>query len=375
MEENMGKKLARPFLVLLVCLPWINGVPGQAAPLPSGPGITVTPQEDPEVLRLLEQLGKLGTELSGTNEPAKIASLNLQEADLLYQIAARTKPAEQPTWVKQLADCLHVAALNSPAKDKTAYDRLRRLEERVVQVVPGSDVAAYIVFRRMQLDHQAEIEAAGVDFTKCQVAWCQHLAQFIQSYPKTDDAGAAMMELGMVCDSLNRDVEARAWYQQLVDQFPKHTLALKARGSIARIDLQGKTFPLALPSLLDLSEPFDIDQLRGRLAVVYFWVSTEARCNTDFVTLKQVLEHYRKQGLAVVCVSVDKSPDDALRALSAAPPLGVQLFMRDGQDDKAILRYGLTSLPCLFLIGKDGKMIHRGTDVGQLETLLPEYLK
>jgi peroxiredoxin len=372
----MGKKWTRPLLALLVCLPCFPGLPGQAAPLPSGPGITVTPQEDPQVLKLLEQLGNLGNELSKTSDPAQIAALNLQEADLLYQIAARTKPAEQPTWVKQLADCLHAAALNNPHKDKIAYDRLHRLEERVLHVVPGSDVAAYIVFRRMQLDHQVELEAQGADFNKVQSSWCQRLAQFVQSYPKCEESATALMELGMVCDSLGREAEARAWYQQLADQFPKHALTMKARGSVTRIDLQTKPFPLSLPSLLDPSESFDIQQFHGRLVVVYFWVSTESRCNSDFITLKQVLERYRKQGLAVVCVSLDKTPDDALRALSTAPPLGVQLIMEGGMGDKVMTQYGVTSVPSLFLLGKDGKVIHKGNvDIGQLEALIAEHLQ
>jgi thiol-disulfide isomerase/thioredoxin len=375
MEEKMGKQFPRVLLVLVFSVPWINGVPGQAAPLPSGPGVKVTPQEDPEIPRLLEELGKLGNQLTQTNDPARIAALNLQEADVLYQIAARSKPGEQPPWVKQLADCLHVAALNAPKHDRTAYERLRRLEERVLHVVPGSDVAAYVVFRRMQLEHQAEVEAPGVDYEKTEAAWTQHLIQFIHTYPKAEESASALLELAMSAEGMHHDADARRWYGQLADQFPRSEHARKARGIAARIDLQEKTFPLSLPSLLDPAETFEIEQMRGRVVVVYFWASTEPRCNTDFVTLKQVLEHYRRAGLAMVCVNVDKTPDDALRVLSGAPALGAEVYLKGGLDGVPASRYGLTSLPAVFVVGKDGKMIHRGTDVGELETILPGQLK
>jgi thiol-disulfide isomerase/thioredoxin len=377
MEENMGKQFARVFLVLVVSLPWINGVPGQAAPLPPGPAAKVTPppQDDPEMLRLLEELGNLGNQVSQTNEPARIAALNLQEADVLYRIASRTKAVEQPAWVKQLADCLQVAAMNSPRADRTAYDRLSHLEQRVLQVAPGTDVAAYVVFRRLQLDHQVEMEAPGADYEKTETAWAQRLTQFIGAYPKTEEAASALLELAMSAEGMHHDAEARRWYEQLAEEFPNHEQAKKARGVVARIDLQDKAFPLSLPSLLDPNETFEIEQMRGRVVVVYFWASTSPHCNTEFVTLKQILERYRRQGLGMVCVNLDKTPEEALRVLSGAPPLGAQLYLHDGPEGLSASRYGLTSLPTVFVVGKDGKMIHRGTEVGQLETILPEQLK
>src|SRR5262249_50542355 len=100
-----------------------------------GGGESATASVDPALQGLLDQLRDHDakapkTEVAGAS--ADLVSYNLTRANLLEQIIAKVKPEEREQWIRQLADCLAAAAQYSTDADKTAFQRLQRLEEQIV---------------------------------------------------------------------------------------------------------------------------------------------------------------------------------------------------------------------------------------------------
>jgi Thioredoxin-like len=171
---------------------------------------------------------------------------------------------------------------------------------------------------------------------------------------------------------MNKEIEAKNWYQQLVKNFSdKKGLADKAQGAIKRLELEGKVLELAGSSLS--GSHFDITSLRGKVVVVYYWASWNQQSIGDFARLKEMMRTYGPRGLELVCVNCDISPPEAGSPLAGAP--GIQLFQPGGLESPLATQYGIMVLPNLFLVGKDGRVVSRTVQIATLEDEIKKLLK
>lgn len=301
--------------------------------------------------------------------PADVVKYNTQRADLLLKIAGKDKAENRDQWLRQVADALSAAAQNS-GEDKAPYERLAQFVQQIVKEGPGSNLAAYVTFREIQADYQMKLVTVKnpQDYPKIQTQLLERLAQFMQSYPKCEDAPEALMQLGTISEFVNKEIEAKNWYGQLVRDCAGHPLAAKAQGALRRLDLEGKEMVLNHGNV-------DIAKLRGKMVVVYYWASWNQQCVGDFARLKVLLSSYGSKGLELVCICLDNAPPEAGNPLSKEPPPGIQIAQPGGLDSPLAIHYGIHSLPNLFLVGKDGKVVNRSIQVGNLEDELKKHLK
>jgi peroxiredoxin len=151
-------------------------------------------------------------------------------------------------------------------------------------------------------------------------------------------------------------------------------LAAKAQGALHRLEVEGQALELS-GTQFDGS-PFHLADLRGKVVVVYYWGGwSKERCVGDFATLKMLLDTYAGK-LAVVCVNLDNTVDEAKAFLQRVPSPGIQLFQAGGLDSPLAAQYGIMFLPHLFLVDKDGKVISRTLQqVSSLDDELKKRLK
>jgi hypothetical protein len=325
---------------------------------------------------LLEELSRAGQLLAKANSPSDIVSSAMRQVDVLGRLAAKCKPEESASWLRQMADTLQLAASNGPASDHAAMDRLASLSRQVAQSTPGSSLAAYIVFRELGADYAATISRPDVDVTKAQQAWHDRLTAFVQSYPDAEDAPTAIMELAAVSESLGQKNEARSWYQQVATNFPNKPAATQAQGNLRWIDLHGQVLHLTLPLLFSDNDqqdvPFDIEELRGKVVIVCFWSNREPRCSEELHELNQLAAQYRTNGLCLLCVNMDGTPKEARMFLGGPQDPAIHVFQRGGGQGSLALRYGLTALPKLALVGRDGKVLLQPAGITELQEFLRE---
>jgi thiol-disulfide isomerase/thioredoxin len=345
-------------------------VTGDSAPTPGA-----TPVEDKEMQALLDQLKQLDDGMGKTaTSGAEAVRYNLARAELLDKVVVKAKEDQRDPWVRQVADCLGTAAQNSPPGDKAAYQKLVKLEERIVAAMPGSTLAGYVIFREISADYAARMSDKKPNFEELQQWWVKKLSEFVQGYSKSEDAADALGQLGMVSELMGKETEAKNWYQKLARDFADKPAAQKAQGAIRRLECEGKPFELSAPTLDGGS--FDIAKLKGKLVAVYYWASWNGQCVGDFAKLKLLLDTNAKQGLELVCVNLDSSKDDATAFLKRSPVPGTHLFKDGGLDNSPLAaQYGIMVLPNLFLLDKDGKVLSRTVQVATLEEELKKQLK
>jgi len=103
------------------------------------------------------------------------------------------------------------------------------------------------------------------------------------------------------------------------------------------------------------------------VVVVYYWASWSSPCAGDLVRLKQLLEGPAGKDVELVCVNLDNSAEEANKFLARTPVPAKHLYEAKGLEGKLATDYGIMALPSLFLVGKDGKVVSRTVQVGNLD--------
>jgi thiol-disulfide isomerase/thioredoxin len=336
-------------------------------------------QVDPALQKLFEQLSQLDKNIPqvpttpGAHPPT--VTYNLERVRIVERLLPLIKKdAERDTWIKQIFDNLSTAAQYSDAKDKRAINLLARLKDQLLKESSNQSQAAYATFRLLWAEYTSAAEK-GPEFQK---KWLENLEKFVQTYPRADDTPDALFHLGMGYEFLAKEDDAKRWYHQLHVNFPEHVLAAKAKGCEDRLSLVGKELQLSGPTLQGGST-FDMTTVKGKAVVVYYWTSYCSNCVTDFPRLKQLQATYGAKGLELVLVSLDDQANDARRYLQSNPVPGTCLFQAakdgGGVNSRLAIQYGIQSLPTIFLVGRDGKVLGRAVQMGELEEAVKKALQ
>jgi peroxiredoxin len=327
---------------------------------------------NPELQKLLEALAALDARPPAA-QPAPNAAVkeyNQKRAALIQHILGKADAKDKETWIKQLADSYSSWAQNSPDSEKTGFNLLAQLKNDVVKSGAGSNLAGYVTFRELWAEFARPLtEGKGEALVKVQEQWMAKLQGFVEAFPKAEDTADALMHLAMGHEFGGKDKEevAKRYYQQLCTNFPEHPAAPKAKGAMRRLTLDGQPFELAGPKLD--GGAFNIAQLKGKAVIVYYWASDCQTCAADFARLKQ----FSAKGVEVVGVSLDDQAAQAQQFVKTNSVAGVQLFQageNGGMNSPLATQYGIMGLPHILLVGRDGRVISRSIQIGELEEAL-----
>jgi hypothetical protein len=142
-------------------------------------------------------------------------------------------------------------------------------------------------------------------------------------------------------------------------------MAKKAQGCLERLTLEGKDFELT-GKVFGTGADFDIKSLKGKSVVVYFWASwNQATAVSDFNKMKLIIG--TQKNVELVCVNLDKLQADGAKFLQTTPVAGTHLHSAGGLDSPLAIKFGITVLPNMFLVGPDGKVVSRSVQATTLE--------
>src|SRR5438034_652677 len=171
----------------------------------------------------------------------------------------------------------------------------------------------------------------------------------------------------MISEFVNKETEAKNYYELMTRNYGQHPLAAKAVGALRRLNSDSKQFELAGPAL-GTGQQVNIAQLNGKVVIVYYWASWNQQCAADFFKLKALLNMYGNKGLELVCVSLDNSEIDAQNFIGNTQAPGTHLYQAPGGLESPLaVQYGVMVLPDLFLVGRDGKVVSHTVQMSGLE--------
>lgn len=358
---------------LLIAANTLASTPYAPNAAPAAP-TTVRLDEEQQLRPLLERLTQLSQFIEHNPQSPQLWQYQLEQAEVLLQLAARSRQKEREGTLRMAVDANYSAALLCPREQPIALHRLRELPQRLAQAFPGNPAVLYAVFQEIQADCILVMEQTGGDRTKSEEHRCDRLLQFAEEHPNVPEAVNAVQQAAQIRESLGQAEEASRCYRFLVEHFPSDPAARKAEGALWRLGANHEPMQLQLPLLYASGNSgpntFNLDELRGKVVIVYFWTSASAQAAEDFDLLKHLTDRCAGRGLEVVYVNMDADPSQGRAFLSGRLTAGVHCYQAGGLQGPVAERYGLQELPQAFLVGREGTLLKHSLPVSRLETEL-----
>ncbi len=321
--------------------------------------------------KLLAGLESLDRETANAETPEEQAKLTGRRAELLEQIAAAAKTADERTmWIRQLADMISAGVPSGTCPD--GADRLKALFEKLQKSDKDQSLAAYVKFRQLTAAYVLSMQAPKADYSKIQTEWLKTLEEYINEYPLATDAAEAMLQLAISQEFMGQDDDAKKWYVRIVREFPNSAAAKKAAGAQTRLDSVGQSISLSGRS--PMGAPVDIAKYRGKVVLVQYWATWSAPAKADMATLKELWNKYGRS-LAIIGVSLDNNAKDLSAYLDENPLPWPQIYEEGGLDSRPANSLGILTVPTIILVDQQGKVVSRNLAIADAASEVKKLIK
>lgn len=147
-------------------------------------------------------------------------------------------------------------------------------------------------------------------------------------------------------------------------------------GTLRRLSLPGN--PMAIKGTLLNGQPFDQKSLAGKVVLVDFWATWCGPCVAEIPNVLEQYEKYHAKGFEVIGISLDQDRGalEKFVADQKVPwPILFEESEGDGWQHPLATYYGISGIPTVILLGRDGNVITlnaRGERLGEeLAKLFP----
>jgi hypothetical protein len=145
------------------------------------------------VQKLIRDLEQVEKGLEAASGPEQAGKLHASRADILQQLVQNASTAEErDAWMRQLADGIS-AAVQSGAYAE-GVNRLKDLCDSLAKGGADQALIAFVKFRHFAANYGSKLLQPNADFAKIQEEWLADLRQFVQTYPRAEDAPEAMLQ-------------------------------------------------------------------------------------------------------------------------------------------------------------------------------------
>jgi thiol-disulfide isomerase/thioredoxin len=324
------------------------------------------------VQKLIRDLETVEKALESASGPQELAKLNANRADILARLVENASTSEErEAWIRQFADSISAAVQSGGYPD--GVQQLKRLGDQLKKAAPQSPVTAYTEFRFLAARYAHQLAQPSADYAKIQEQWLTDLREYVNVYPKSEDAAEAMLQLAVGEEFAGKTEDAIVWYGRIVETFGDSTHAKKAAGAKRRLESVGKTISVQGPALN--GKTISLEQYRGHAVLIHYWATWCEPCKQDMTLLRQLQAKYATQGLSLIGVNLDSDRATAVSFLQRNSLPWLHLYEAGGLDSRLATELGVLTLPTMILVDKDGKVLNRNIHAAELDEELGKRLR
>jgi thiol-disulfide isomerase/thioredoxin len=143
-------------------------------------------------------------------------------------------------------------------------------------------------------------------------------------------------------------------------------LAESFAGKLRLLELPGN--PMEITGTLLDGTAFDQKTLKGKVVLVDFWATWCGPCIAEIPNMTAAYEKYHDKGFEIVGISLDEDRAEVEKFVADNATPWPILFAGKGWQDPVAEFYGISGIPQLALIGRDGNVITldiRGEKLGE----------
>jgi thiol-disulfide isomerase/thioredoxin len=319
---------------------------------------------------LVNELQEIDSKLSSAGGSREL--WHSKRADVLEKLVAHSDSSEdRRIWIEQLADTVSAAA--QVGEYPGGVRRLQEFSSKLKDTEAGADAVAYVAFRTITADHNLKMQQPSAKYDELNESYLDQLREFIRLYPKSDDSAEAMLQIALSAEFTGDMKEATKWYSQASSSFASTDSGKKAAGAIRRINLPGKPFPIAGPTLDDRS--FNSNAYKGGPVVYHLWASWCESCKADMRALKELQAKYARHKLRIVGLNLDNDRRAAIEFTKQNPYPWINVHDPGGLESKLAVNFGILTLPVNIVVDKDGNVVKSGVHWTDLDRVIQEIVK
>ena len=348
----------------------VADAPGAAQAMPKVPPL---PEGTPEqMMQFIAGLKQANVRPASRKEMMAymqdVAAVSLQAAD---KILAQVKPADplhDPAAKMKLESLMMLGRFGD---EKAAADMATYAA--TLTNSPSKDLAKEA--RRLVLVSEAQQILSSGDAKAAEGLVAKTAAMLAADPDDVQSAGLAMQLAGAFEQMPGGEAVAAAAYRSFGPAMAKSSneqiqkMGEGFAGTLRRLSLPGH--PMEINGTLLNGKPFDQKTLAGKVVLVDFWATWCGPCVAEIPNVLEQYEKYHKDGFEVVGISLDQERE-ALEKFVTEQKLPWPILFEepkgDGWQHPLATFYGISGIPTVVLIGRDGNVITldaRGEKLGE----------
>ena len=348
----------------------VADAPGAAQAMPKVPPL---PEGTPEqMMQFIAGLKQANVRPASRKEMIAymrdVAAVSLQAAD---KILAQVKPADplhDPAAKMKLESLMMLGRFGD---EKAAADMATYAA--TLTNSPSKDLANEA--RRLVLVSEAQQILSSGDAKAAEGLVAKTAAMLAADPDDVQSAGLAMQLAGAFEHMPGGEAVAAAAYRSFAPAMAKSSneqiqkMGEGFAGTLRRLSLPGH--PMEINGTLLNGKPFDQKTLAGKVVLVDFWATWCGPCVAEIPNVLEQYEKYHKDGFEVVGISLDQERE-ALEKFVTEQKLPWPILFEepkgDGWQHPLATFYGISGIPTVVLIGRDGNVITldaRGEKLGE----------
>ncbi|WP_437190852.1 TlpA family protein disulfide reductase [Planctomicrobium sp. SH527] len=258
---------------------------------------------------------------------------------------------------------LQVLSVLNDLGDKTAKAKLETfLKELQASKRAGVPQLATRFQLQQEVENLTTLDEAG------QKALIAKIIEQIKSVSKEDGAALQFtiqlaMSAGEMLQRTNSPIAAPS-FAAIVEAIKERKderladLVTSLEGTVRRLQLPGN--PILVDGKTLGGEAFNINSLKGKVVLVDFWATWCGPCVAELPHLQELYTAYQPKGFEVVGISLDTDKaelESFVKAREVKWPILFEESDGSGWGNKIASHYGISAIPTMILVDREGKVI------------------